>query len=233
MKSLNFLFLLLTFAAIFGCKASTNNSNNNSNIQPLKKEIMVLITTNQGVIKIKLYNETPYHRDNFVKLVESNFYDSLLFHRVIKDFMIQAGDPVSKNSSATTSLGSGGPGYTLPAEINPDLFHKKGALSAARTGDQMNPTRRSSGSQFYIVQGKTLTDAELTAYEQRLGTVFSAKQKEVYKTIGGTPFLDGQYTVFGEVVEGLDILDKIASVECGANDRPKTDVVILSMKIVK
>jgi len=228
MKNLSILFVLFTFATIFNCKVSANN-----NLKPKEKEIMILITTNQGDIKIKLYNETPYHRDNFVKLVEESFYDSLLFHRVIKDFMIQAGDPTSKNASATASLGSGGPGYTLPAEINPDLFHKKGALSAARTGDQTNPTRRSSGSQFYIVQGKPLTDTELSSYEQRLGTVFTAKQKEVYKTIGGTPFLDGQYTVFGEVVEGLDILDKIAAVECGANDRPKSNVMILSMKIVK
>lgn len=228
MKNLKLLFVLFTFAAILGCKTSNSN-----NLQTEEKEIMVLIETNQGEIKIKLYDETPYHRDNFVKLVEENFYDSLLFHRVIKDFMIQGGDPDSKGAAPSTALGSGGPGYTLPAEINPDLFHKKGALSAARTGDQMNPTRRSSGSQFYIVQGKVLTNEELDFYEQRLGTVFSDQQREIYTTIGGTPFLDQQYTVFGEVVEGLDILDKIAAIETGANDRPTSDIVILSMKIVK
>jgi len=228
MKNLNLIFVLLIFAVIFGCKTSTSN-----NVPTEDKEIMILIKTTQGEIKIKLYNETPYHRDNFVKLVEQSFYDSLIFHRVIKDFMIQAGDPDSKNATASSVLGSGGPGYTIPAEINPDLFHKKGALSAARTGDQTNPTRRSSGSQFYIVQGKTLTAAELDFYEQRLGTEFSNSQREIYKTLGGAPFLDGQYTVFGEVVEGLDIIDKIASVAIGANDRPTTDVVILSMEIVK
>jgi len=228
MKNLNLIIVLLTFAALFGCKTSTSN-----NVQTEEKEIMILIKTNMGDIKIKLYNETPYHRDNFVKLVEQSYYDSLLFHRVIKDFMIQGGDPDSKKASATTALGSGGPGYTLPAEINPDLFHKKGALSAARTGDQANPTRRSSGSQFYIVQGKPLTDAELDFYEQRLFTEFTEAQRQVYKTIGGTPFLDGQYTVFGEVVEGLDIIDKIAATTIGTNDRPTADIVILSMEIIK
>jgi peptidyl-prolyl cis-trans isomerase B (cyclophilin B) len=228
MKNLNLLFVLFTFATLLGCKTSTSN-----NVQTEEKEIMVLIQTNQGDIKIKLYNETPYHRDNFIKLVNESFYDSLIFHRVIKDFMIQGGDPDSKGASSSTVLGSGGPGYTIPAEINPDLFHKKGALSAARTGDQMNPTRRSSGSQFYIVQGKPLTDAELDFYEQKMSTVFSETQRNIYTTIGGTPFLDGQYTVFGEVVEGLDILDKIAAMETGTNDRPKTDIVILSMKITK
>ncbi len=237
MKSRAFIFLFFILLLILACKSSVgDNSTANSNSQInniLEKEIMILIKTNQGDIIIKLYNETPYHRDNFLKLVESNYYDSLIFHRVIKGFMIQGGDPNSKNAASGKVLGNGGPGYTIPAEINPDLFHKKGALSAARTGDNYNPTRRSSGSQFYIVQGQKLTDAELKLYEQKMGTVFSDKQKEAYKSIGGTPSLDAQYTVFGEVVEGLDIIDKIASMECDANDRPKTDVVILSMKIIK
>lgn len=228
MKNLNLIFVLFTFAILFGCKTS-----NSSNVQIEEKEVMILIKTNQGDIKVKLYNETPYHRDNFIKLVSESFYDSLLFHRVIKDFMIQGGDPVSKGASSSAVLGSGGPGYTIPAEINPDLFHKKGALSAARTGDQMNPTRRSSGSQFYVVQGKVYTTAELDLYAQKMNTVFTAEQIKAYTTIGGTPFLDGQYTVFGEVVEGLDIVDKIAATEIGANDRPKSDIIILSMEIVK
>jgi peptidyl-prolyl cis-trans isomerase B (cyclophilin B) len=130
-------------------------------------------------------------------------------------------------------LGNGGPGYTIPAEICPDYFHKRGALAAARTGDQMNPTRRSSGSQFYIVVGKVYSDAELNALEERMHTKFTEQQRKAYTTIGGTPFLDGQYTVFGEVVEGMDVVDKIASVPRDRNDRPKEDVRILSMQIVK
>mgnify|MGYP000899732411 CR=1 len=192
---------------------------------------MVIISTSLGDIKVKLYNETPYHRDNFLKLAKEAYYDNTLFHRVIKGFMIQGGDPDSKNATPEQSLGMGGPGYTLPAEINPNLFHKKGALSAARTGDQMNPQRRSSGSQFYVVQGKTYTDEELKQMEAR-GFVFSDAQKTAYKTIGGTPFLDAQYTVFGEVVEGLDVLDKIAATETKPGDRPAKDVK-MTVKIVE
>ncbi|HNI43662.1 MAG: peptidylprolyl isomerase [Chitinophagales bacterium] len=195
------------------------------------KEPMVIISTSLGDIKVKLYNETPYHRDNFLKLAKEAYYDNTLFHRVIKGFMIQGGDPDSKNATPEQSLGMGGPGYTLPAEINPNLFHKKGALSAARTGDQMNPQRRSSGSQFYVVQGKTYTDEELKQMEAR-GFVFSDAQKTAYKTIGGTPFLDAQYTVFGEVVEGLDVLDKIAATETKPGDRPAKDVK-MTVKIVE
>lgn len=192
---------------------------------------MVIISTSLGDIKVKLYNETPYHRDNFLKLAKEAYYDNTLFHRVIKGFMIQGGDPDSKNATPEQSLGMGGPGYTLPAEINPNLFHKKGALSAARTGDQMNPQRRSSGSQFYVVQGKTYTDEELKQMEAR-GFVFSDAQKTAYKTIGGTPFLDAQYTVFGEVVEGLEVLDKIAATETKPGDRPAKDVK-MTVKIVE
>jgi cyclophilin family peptidyl-prolyl cis-trans isomerase len=188
-----------------------------------KKTPMVQISTDYGVIKIKLYDETPSHRDNFLKLAEEGYYNGSLFHRVIKEFMIQGGDPNSKGAVAGAQLGSGGPGYTIPAEILPQLFHKKGVLSAARTGDQMNPQRRSSGSQFYIVQGKKYTDEELRQMESK-GFVFTDAQKEVYKTIGGVPFLDAQYTVFGEVVEGLDVLDKIAAVQTAPGDRPVQDV---------
>lgn len=192
---------------------------------------VVLISTKFGDIKVKLYNQTPYHRDNFVKLVKEGFYNDLLFHRIIKDFMIQGGDPNSKSAQAGQELGSGGPEYTLPAEINPDLYHKKGVLSAARTGDQGNPQRRSSGSQFYIVQGKVYSDAELDQLTQR-GFVFTPEQREVYKTIGGTPFLDAQYTVFGEVVEGLDVLDKIAAVPTQQpGDRPLENVS-MSLKLI-
>lgn len=187
------------------------------------KERTALISTQYGDIKVKLYNETPQHRDNFVKLVEQGFYDGTLFHRIIKEFMIQGGDPNSKNAQPGAMLGNGGPGYTIPAEILPGLIHKKGALSAARLGDQMNPKRESSGSQFYVVQGKKWTDDELNMFAQR-GLKLTPEQREIYKTIGGTPHLDGAYTVFGEVVEGLDVLDKIAATPTGQVDRPIEDI---------
>jgi len=187
------------------------------------KEPRVLITTEFGNIIVKLYNETPYHRDNFLKLVKDGFYNDLLFHRIIKDFMIQGGDPNSRNAEPGQQLGMGSPGYTLPAEINPNLFHKKGALSAARTGDQGNPQRRSSGSQFYLVHGKVLSDADIEQLT-RNGFVLTPQQIETYKTIGGTAFLDAQYTVFGEIVEGLEVLEKIIVVPTQAGDRPVKDV---------
>jgi peptidyl-prolyl cis-trans isomerase B (cyclophilin B) len=195
------------------------------------KETMVIISTSYGDMKIKLYNETPQHRDNFIKLANDGYFDGLLFHRVIKGFMIQGGDPNSKNAAPGQPLGSGGPGYTVPAEILPQLFHKKGVLSAARTGDQMNPQRRSSGSQFYVVQGKVYTEEELAGLESR-GFVFSDVQRQAYKTIGGTPFLDAQYTVFGEVVEGLEVVDKIAAVATAPGDRPLEDVKF-SVRVVE
>lgn len=210
------------------------NSNNSSQINTSNQtEIMVLIKTTMGDMKIKLYNGTPYHRDNFIKLVNEGYYNGLLFHRVIEDFMIQGGDPDSKDASANAQLGSGGPGYTLPAEISPDYFHKKGALCAARTGDQGNPTRRSSGSQFYIVTGKVYTDAELNTIEQRMFTKFTDAQRQAYTTVGGTPFLDAQYTVFGEVVEGIEVAVNISKVAKNAQDRPTEDVKIISMEIVE
>jgi len=187
------------------------------------KEIQLEIHTNHGVMTVKLYNETPLHRDNFVKLASEGFYDGLLFHRVIQGFMIQAGDPNSKNAPAGAQLGMGGPGYTVPAEFNTNLIHKKGALAAARLGDAMNPEKASSGSQFYIVQGRPTS----------VGSNYSDEQREIYKTIGGTPFLDGQYTVFGEVVKGLEIIDKIASVQTQPGDRPVNDVMITKIVIVK
>jgi peptidyl-prolyl cis-trans isomerase B (cyclophilin B) len=175
------------------------------------------IDTRYGTMVVGLYDGTPVHRDNFDSLATAAYYDSTAFHRVIENFMIQGGDPNSRDDLLGDD-GSGDPGYTLPAEFHPALFHKKGALSAARKGDPVNPEKRSSGSQFYIVQGQPLTDAELDEIEaQRRQSdpdfAFTDAQREVYRTLGGTPFLDGDYTVFGEVVEGLDVLDAIAATE--------------------
>ncbi|MBC8046209.1 MAG: peptidylprolyl isomerase [Fimbriimonadaceae bacterium] len=185
---------------------------------------MIKIKTSYGDMVVKLYDETPQHRDNFIKLAKQGYFNDLLFHRVIKDFMIQGGDPDSKNAPAGKMLGQGGPGYTVPAEFRSNFFHKKGALSAARQADQVNPTKASSGSQFYIVQGKKYSDAELNQLEKSYGVRIGEEQKKVYKEIGGTPFLDNSYTVFGEVIEGLDVIDKIAAVKIGQGDRPVQDV---------
>ena len=244
----------------------------------------VRIKTSMGDIVVRLYDETPKHRDNFVKLAKEGYFDGTLFHRVIRDFMIQGGDPGSKGAPAGKNLGTGGPDYTIPAEfVFPKLYHKRGALSAARTGDEVNPNRESSGSQFYIVWGKTYKPAELKQMERQLAMQqeqavfnqlvadnkakimelrrnrdraglqelqddliastkaicaekglpkFTDEQVESYTTVGGTPFLDNQYTVFGEVEEGLEIVGKIQEVETGRNDRPKDDVVMLSVEVI-
>jgi len=197
------------------------------------QSVKVKIETTAGDITVMLYDETPVHRDNFIKLAESGFYEGLLFHRVISTFMIQGGDPQSKDAPAGKTLGNGGPGYTLPAEIVPKYFNKKGALAAARTGDAGNPQRRSSGSQFYIVQGKKYTDMQLDSMEKQLFTEFTEDQRDTYAEVGGVPHLDAQYTVFGEVTEGLNIVDQIAGVETGKNDRPKEDVKIIKMTVIK
>lgn len=175
------------------------------------------ITTPAGRMVVRLYDETPVHRDNFKKLAAEGFYDSTAFHRVIRGFMIQGGDPNSKDDDPFDD-GQGDPGYTLPAEIVPSLFHKRGALAAARTGDAVNPERRSSGSQFYIVQGRPHDDVQLAAIEAQIRAAtgdstftFSEAAREMYRTVGGTPNLDMQYTVFGELVEGLDVLDRLAA----------------------
>ena len=242
----------------------------------------VLIQTTEGDIIVRLYDQTPQHRDNFLKLAAEGYYDGTLFHRVIKDFMIQGGDPDSIGAPAGKSLGVGGPDYTIEAEILPELFHKRGALCAARQGDEVNPTKRSSGSQFYIVWGKKYSEGELRQMDKQLQmqqeqSVFNslvtknrdlilklrrerdraglsalhdellaethavcasmpkpqlgAEQKQAYSTIGGTPFLDGQYTVFGEVEEGLDVVGKIQEVATGRGDRPVADVKVVSMKV--
>jgi cyclophilin family peptidyl-prolyl cis-trans isomerase len=207
-----------------------------------QRQKMVKIETTLGTIKVKLYDETPLHRDNFLKLVKDEFYEGVLFHRVIKDFMIQAGDPESKTADSTARLGAGGLGYTVPAEIDfPKFYHKRGALAAARQGDMVNPEKKSSSCQFYIVQGQTFTDEQLNQMEMRLTYQlrmkepfkYTEEQRTVYKTFGGTPHLDGQYTVFGEVIEGFDVLQKISEVKTSRGDRPVEDIRILKVKLCK
>ena len=264
---------LVLLAACAGYVYAQSNSKKNMKTTP-----QVRISTNYGDIVVRLYDETPEHRDNFLKLAREGYFDGTLFHRVIKDFMIQGGDPDSKGAPAGKQLGSGGPGYTVPAEfVYPQYFHKRGVLSAARQADQVNPERRSSGSQFYIVWGKTYTESALNQLAAQLdgqrgqqifnglaaqhrdsiqamyqrgdqkglmelqnrlaaetdkilketpGFAFTPEQIEAYTTVGGTPFLDNQYTVFGEVVSGLDVVEKIQNVATGSADRPKEDVVM-------
>lgn len=218
------LFLLFLMAC-----SSTRNTATSKLKGPL-----VQLTTDSGVVVLRLYNQTPLHRDNFLKLVKQHYFDSLLFHRVIKNFMIQGGDPNSKKALPHIQLGNGGPGYTIPAEFDTSLFHKKGVLAAARNGDNENPKKASSGSQFYIVQGKVFTDAGLDSVETfRLkGRKLPVAHREVYKTIGGTPHLDMNYTVFGEVESGLEIVDKIAAAARDSNNRPFMDIR-MKMKILK
>ena len=277
-----FLAIILMAATINSCGGA---SSQNAKAQSAQDETKVLIKTTVGDITIKLYNETPQHRDNFIKLVEEHYYDSILFHRVIKDFMVQAGDPESKNAEKGVQLGAGGPGYTIPAEfVYPKYFHKRGALSAARQADQVNPERKSSGSQFYIVTGKTYNKYELQDMEKQLrqkqgqgifdrlvaqnmdsimnmqmagdndGIMklqeelnaktneifqeqgpfkFTEEQVDTYMSEGGTPFLDNDYTVFGEVIDGMKAVDKIESAGTDMNDRPRKDIRIISMEIIK
>lgn len=194
---------------------------------------MIEMVTSQGKIALRLYDETPLHRDNFLKLVENHTYDGLLFHRVIKNFMVQAGDPKSRDAKPGQPLGDGTLGYTVPAEFRPNLIHKRGALCAARQGDQVNPKKASSATQFYIVQGQVWDDKTLDMMEQRFGKKFTAEQRKVYTTVGGTPHLDGDYTVFGEVVDGMDVINKIAEMPCDRMDRPVEDVKIMSVKVIK
>ncbi len=184
-----------------------------------EKTAYVLIETEFGNMKAMLYNSTPKHRDNFLKLAGEGYYNDLLFHRVIRGFMIQGGDPDSRNAAPGAMLGMGGPGYTIDAEIGAP--HLKGVLAAAR---DMNPAKASSGSQFYIVQGQPVDDGTLTGLEQQKGFTYNPTQRQIYKEIGGAPFLDGDYTVFGEVVEGIEVIDKIAAVPTGTADRPIADV---------
>jgi cyclophilin family peptidyl-prolyl cis-trans isomerase len=199
-----------------------------------RKKRDVLLQTSMGDIVIRLSDSTPLHRDNFLKLVKTHFYDSCLFHRVIKNFMIQGGDPESKTAPAGKPLGNGDLGYTVPAEFRPTLFHKKGVIAAARDN---NPQKASSASQFYLTQGKVFTDAGLDSVETyRLKRKIPAEQREVYKTLGGVPHLDQNYTVYGEVVKGIEVIDKIAAITTskGADrDRPVENVVIVKAKLIK
>jgi len=198
--------LLLTITSVFA-KAPKNQ--------------YVRIKTSYGELIIRLYNETPQHRDNFIKLAKKGFYNGTLFHRVIQDFMIQGGDPTSKNAKPGIELGDGDVGYTIPAEFRDSLFHKRGVLAAARDD---NPQKASSGCQFYIVEGKRLTDSAINKQEKRSGRKIPDWQRNYYKTVGGVPHLDGLYTVYGEVVSGIDMVDLIAAVKKDENDRPVVDV---------
>lgn len=287
-------FLTLLAAATLGVTCACSQNNNTAATQAADtimqyqpsvedpKDAIVELKTSLGDIEIELYNDTPLHRDNFLKLVGEGFYDGVLFHRVINDFMIQTGDPDSKTATPGEHLGAGDPGYTITAEIDyPKHYHKKGSLAAARTGDAMNPEFRSSGSQFYIVTGRTASERQLegmymqkmndklaatfrklsmehrdsiTAMQQRRDTVglenlrqqlirqteetvkpepLPGNIKKDYTTIGGTPHLDGTYTVFGQVLKGLDVVDKIQKVTTDESDRPVEDVKIISAKVIK
>ena len=198
------------------------------------KETVVLMETSLGNIKVKLYDDTPAHRDNFIKLVEEGYYDGTLFHRVINEFMIQGGDGTSKNAPVGKMLGTGDPGYTIPAEfVYPKYFHKRGMLCAARTPDEENPEKASSATQFYIVTGKFFTEMELDKMTKEKGIEFTPEQKEAYMLEGGTPHLDGNYTVFGEVIQGMKVVDKIQFVETNADDRPTKNIKIKSMKLIE
>ena len=196
------------------------------------KNRKIKIVTSKGTIVVLLSDKTPKHRDNFIKLVKQKFYDSILFHRVIKQFMIQAGDPNTKQPEPGKRYGSGGLNYKIPAEFDSTLFHKRGVLAAARND---NPEKASSSCQFYIVQGKLFTDSTLNEVEiKRLGgRRIPLQLREVYKTVGGTPHLDQNYTVFGHVVKGMEVVDKIASVEKDQFDRPKEDIRIIKMRLKK
>lgn len=194
---------------------------------------MVEMQTNRGRIVLQLYNDTPLHRDNFLKLASKGFFDGLLFHRVIEKFMIQGGDPDSRKAKPGMMLGNGSLGYKIPAEFRDNRFHKRGALCAAREGDMVNPKKESSSSQFYIVQGQVWSEDDMNMMAKRFKKEFSPEQVKAYTTVGGAPHLDGDYTVFGEVVEGMEVVDKIASAPRDRNDRPLEDVRILSVKVLK
>jgi cyclophilin family peptidyl-prolyl cis-trans isomerase len=218
MKNAIFILIVIFMAAQTGFSQTTSTST----AKPAP-ETKVLIKTSMGNITVKLYNDTPIHRDNFIKLVKSGWYNGSTFHRVIPKFMIQGG---------ANKDGKDDPGYTLPAEFNPAHFHKKGALAAARQGDDVNPMKKSSGCQFYLVEGSVLSSATLDSYEKRYGVKYSAEQRQAYTTVGGAPWLDGGYTVFGEVISGLDVIGKIAAVPRDAADKPNTPVT-MTMEIIQ
>ena len=209
---------------------ATEKTTKTNNTQEMTK---VLLKTTLGDITIALYNDTPAHRDNFHKLVNDKFYDGVLFHRIIKGFMIQGGDPDSKTAKAGQRLGSGDVGYTIPAEFVPAHFHKRGAVCAARMGDNVNPQKASSGCQFYIVDGTVYDNDKLNMIAQRTGKTFTPEQIQAYTTVGGAPFLDGDYTVFGEVISGMDVVDKIAAQQKDGSDRPLEDIKIISATMLR
>jgi len=212
-------FFYLLFVFFFISCTATKNSKISANAP-----VFVKIETDSGTMVARLYNQTPLHKENFVKLVKRHFYDGLLFHRVIPEFMIQGGDPKSKDAKPGELLGEGGLKYTVPAEFDTALFHKKGALAMAREGNDVNPEKASSSTQFYIVEGKPFTDAEMNRMEEQFRIKIPENHRKVYRTVGGSPFLDMNYTVFGEVVNGLDVIDKIAHAQRDKNDRPLTDI---------
>lgn len=220
-----FSSLLISFVMIFALA---------SDLRAQEAETIVLIDTDMGKVKVKLFNDTPKHRDNFIKNVNEKLYDGLLFHRVIKQFMIQAGDVNSKDAPMDKHLGDGDLDYTIPAEIvYPKYFHKAGMLCAARTGDDVNPERASSATQFYIVTGKFFTEMELDKMEKEKNITLTPEQKQAYMLEGGAPHLDGKYTIFGEVISGMKTVMKIQLVETNEDDRPLKNIKIKSMKIVK
>jgi len=225
------LFIAFTAFLLFSCNPRLANGLRRND---LHKDVEMITT--RGTVVLRLSDSTPLHRDNFLSLVKKGYYDSVLFHRVIRRFMIQAGDPGSRHAGSDTPLGDGGPAYTIPAEFRPTLFHKRGALAAAREGDDVNPKMASSSSQFYIVQGRVFTPAGLDSVETfRLkGRKIPAAQREVYQTTGGAPHLDQHYTVFGEVIRGMEVVDSIAAVHTGGKpyDRPSEDVRILKMRLI-
>tara|TARA_B110000259_G_C13928330_1_gene367856 strand:+ start:71 stop:808 length:738 start_codon:yes stop_codon:yes gene_type:complete len=217
------LFSIVT--TLFACSGLRNTDKNTVELA----ETIVKITTSEGDIYIQLSDKAPKHKANFIKLAKEGFYDSLLFHRVMKGFMIQGGDPWSKNSKAGTPLGNGGPDYTIPALFDTTLYHKKGALAAARQPDGINPKKESSGSQFYIVQGKVYTESEIMLMEKGMkrripGFKFTQTQITDYTTVGGTPFLDQLYTVYGQVIKGMETVDKIANIPVDKRSRPKVNL---------
>ena len=256
MKNIKFFIILLSIITLYSCSSqkkieSEQKETAKSATTETKKDKMtqILIKTSMGDITIALYNETPLHRDNFIKLVKESYYDGVLFHRIIKGFMIQTGDPDSKTAKPGQRLGMGGPAERIPAEFVPTLYHKRGAAAAARAHEppptlprerravaaarDNNPAKASSGSQFYIVDGDVFPQDKLNMIAARTGKTFSPEQVQAYTTIGGAPFLDGDYTVFGEVVSGMEVVDKIAAQEKDGNDRPLQDIKIISAKIIE
>jgi len=243
MKKTAIYCIILTIIALAACSSpkkvktesdsTAQESTQKSQNKNTDKMTQVLLKTTFGDIVIALYDDTPAHKANFEKLVKEKFYDGVLFHRIIKGFMIQGGDPDSKTAKAGQRLGSGDVGYTIPAEFVSTRFHKRGAVAAARMGDNVNPQKASSGCQFYIVDGTVYDNDKLNMIAQRTGKTFSPEQVEAYTTVGGAPFLDGDYTVFGEVVKGMEIVDKIAEQQKDGADRPVEDIKIISATIIK